>query len=111
MSFLQTSRFLLVFSRLDFHLAVTSIIGDDADDEKSTFEIYSDSDDELLCESIFSNFYFIQEMKNIRKNKEPEKILNVSYREYIKPFTAVNTENIYLDNAFIQQVLFFCNCK
>ena len=47
------------------------------------------------------------EMNNIRKNKEPEKILNVSYREYIRPFTKVNTENIYLDNAFIQQVNHF----
>lgn len=45
-------------------------------------------------------------MNNIRKNKDPEKVLNVSYREYIKPFTTVNTENIYLDNAFIQQVLY-----
>ena len=47
------------------------------------------------------------EMKKIRKNKDPDTILNVSYREYIKPFTKVNTENIYLDNAFIQQVFIF----
>lgn len=46
-------------------------------------------------------------MKKIRKNKDPDTILNVSYREYIKPFTKVNTENIYLDNAFIQQVFIF----
>ena len=46
-------------------------------------------------------------MKRIRKNKDPDTILNVSYREYIKPFTKVNTENIYLDNAFIQQVFIF----
>ena len=51
-------------------------------------------------------------MKNVRRNKEPEKVLNVSYQEMIKPFTRVNTENIYLDNAFIQQpskasILFF----
>ena len=48
-------------------------------------------------------------MKRIRKNKDPDTILNVSYREYIKPFTKVNTENIYLDNAFIQQVFIFLN--
>lgn len=51
-------------------------------------------------------------MKNVRRNKDPEKILNVSYRDLLKPFTLVNTENIYLDNAFIQQpskasILFF----
>ena len=51
-------------------------------------------------------------MKNVRRNKEPEKVLNVSYQEFLKPFTRVNTENIYLDNAYIQQpskasILFF----
>ena len=43
-------------------------------------------------------------MKNVQKNKEPEKVINISYAEYIKPYTNVNKENIYLDNAFIQQV-------
>ena len=55
----------------------------------------SDSEDDLpLCEK----------MNNVRRNKEPEKILNVSYRDILKQFTAYNTENIYLDNAYIQQV-------
>ena len=46
----------------------------------------------------------IAEMNNVRRNKDPEQDLNVSYEKYIKPFTTVNTENIYLDNAYIQQV-------
>ena len=46
----------------------------------------------------------ITEMNNVRRNKDPEQDLNVSYEKYIKPFTTVNTENIYLDNAYIQQV-------
>ena len=45
-------------------------------------------------------------MNNVRRNKDPEQELNVSYEKYIKPFTTVNTENIYLDNAYIQQVGF-----
>ena len=48
---LQTKHFLSVFVYSCDNIAVTSIIGDDADEEKSTFVIYSDSDDELLCES------------------------------------------------------------
>ena len=48
------------------------------------------------------------EMKNVQKNKEPEKVINISYAEYIKPYTNVNKENIYLDNAFIQQVWYLC---
>lgn len=48
----------------------------------------------------------IAEMNNVRRNKDPEQDLNVSYEKYIKPFTTVNTENIYLDNAYIQQVRF-----
>ena len=43
-------------------------------------------------------------MKNVRRNKDPEQDINVSYQEFIKQFTTVNTENIYLDNAYIQQV-------
>ena len=38
-------------------------------------------------------------MNNVRRNKDPEQDLNVSHEKYIKPFTTVNTENIYLDNA------------
>ena len=43
-------------------------------------------------------------MKNVRRNKDPEQDINVSYQEFIKQFTTVKTENIYLDNAYIQQV-------
>ena len=55
---------------------------------------------------------FELEMNSVRRNKEPEKVLNVSYRDLLKPFTDYNTENIYLDNAYIQQsskasILFF----
>ena len=54
-----------------------------------------------------SVFGVIAEMNNVRRNKDPEQDLNVSYEKYIKPFTTVNTENIYLDNAYIQQVGLF----
>ena len=43
-------------------------------------------------------------MNNVRRNKEPDKILNASYRSFLKSYTRDNTENIYLDNAYIQQV-------
>ena len=49
-------------------------------------------------------------MKNVRRNKDPEQDINVSYQEFIKQFTLVNTENIYLDNAYIQQVTSLCIC-
>ena len=42
-------------------------------------------------------------MNNVRRNKEPDKILNTSYQSFLKSYTAENTENIYLDNAYIQQ--------
>ena len=48
-------------------------------------------------------FGVIAEMNNVRRNKDPEQDLNVSYEKYIKPFTTVNTENIYLDNAYIKE--------
>ncbi|KAK8796767.1 hypothetical protein WA588_000894 [Blastocystis sp. NMH] len=96
---------LYVFSpNKTFPLAITSFIGIEEEDDKDVFITGADeSDDRLLL---------YEKMNNVRRNKDPEQDLNVSYEKYIKPFTTVNTENIYLDNAYIQQssqtsILFF----
>ncbi|KAK8830327.1 hypothetical protein WA577_006014, partial [Blastocystis sp. JDR] len=78
-----------------FPLSLTSIIGVEDEDEKDALvSSPSDSDEELLL---------YEKMNNVRRNKEPDKILNTSYQSFLKSYTAENTENIYLDNAYIQQ--------
>lgn len=52
------------------------------------------------------SIYLSVEIRNIRQNKAPEQEMYVSYKDDLKPFTAVNTENIYLDNSYIQQVCY-----
>lgn len=91
-------------------VALTSIIGVENEDDKDAYvNSPSDSDEELLLyESASKNSWSPIEMNNVRRNKEPEKILNASYRSFLKSYTRDNTENIYLDNAYIQQVESVC---
>lgn len=91
-------------------VALTSIIGVENEDDKDAYvNSPSDSDEELLLyESVSRNSWSPIEMNNVRRNKEPEKILNASYRSFLKSYTRDNTENIYLDNAYIQQVESVC---
>ncbi len=86
--------------------ALTSIIGVENEDDKDAYvNSPSDSDEELLLyESASRSAWLPIEMNNVRRNKEPDKILNASYRSFLKSYTRDNTENIYLDNAYIQQV-------